>query len=131
MWIVALYIANIAAVVTFCKRRGIPHRGYVAIAVFCVWLVWCCLIRAGRLVVHQLRLQIYTSKFAVCCFVHGCGVGCDGSGGGVVVAVAVALQSNTSHPTMVQMALHPEPWLKSEIEIKTAPKAMMNPNFCT
>jgi hypothetical protein len=46
--IVLVYFINIGAVVSYCRRRNIEACGYVAIAVFFGWWVWCCLIPAGR-----------------------------------------------------------------------------------
>jgi len=46
--IVLAYFINIGAVVSFCRRNNIPPCGYIAIAVFFTWWVWCCLIPARR-----------------------------------------------------------------------------------
>jgi hypothetical protein len=46
--LIVLYCVNIGAVVRYCQQRGIPPCGYIAIAVFFTWWVWCCLIPAGR-----------------------------------------------------------------------------------
>lgn len=58
--IVLIYFINIGAVVSYCRRRNIEACGYVALAVFFGWWVWCCLIPAGRqaqLVVIQTAPQ--------------------------------------------------------------------------
>ena len=42
------WIANMCFVFRFCRQRNIEPCGYMAIAFFFGWWVWCCLWSAGR-----------------------------------------------------------------------------------
>lgn len=43
-----IWVANMIAVVKYCKDRNIPPTGYVVIAFLFGVFVWCCLASAGR-----------------------------------------------------------------------------------
>ena len=63
-WIVIsilAWIANMCFVFRFCKQRNLEPCGYIAIAFFFGWWVWCCLVSAGRrqLVIVQTGPQPY------------------------------------------------------------------------
>jgi hypothetical protein len=54
------WIANMCVVFRFCKQRNLEPCGYIAIAFFFGWWVWCCLVPASRrqqLVIVQTGIQ--------------------------------------------------------------------------
>jgi hypothetical protein len=54
---VIAWIINITCVSRYCQARNIPPGGYIAIAVFFFWWVWCCLIPAGRQATQLVVVQ--------------------------------------------------------------------------
>jgi hypothetical protein len=48
IFLVLAWIINMFAVARYCQARNLQPGGYIAIAFFFGWWVWCCLIPAGR-----------------------------------------------------------------------------------
>lgn len=51
------WIINIICVSRYCQARNIQPGGYICIAVFAFWWVWCCLIPAGRQATQLVIVQ--------------------------------------------------------------------------
>jgi hypothetical protein len=47
IWSIA-WIVNMVAVIRYCRQHNIEPCGFIAIAFFFGWFVWCCLISRGR-----------------------------------------------------------------------------------
>jgi hypothetical protein len=58
------WIMNLFIVRRYCQARNIPPGGYICIAIFCFWLVWCCLIPAGRNSAQLVIVQGGVSPYA-------------------------------------------------------------------
>jgi hypothetical protein len=57
IFIVIAWIINLVCVIRYCQARNIQATGYICIAIFFGWWVWCCLIPAGRQATQLVIVQ--------------------------------------------------------------------------